>query len=295
MGRADLRVERGVSEDYEKVFLSDPGATAFHHPDFLRASEAIFRGRLEIWWLGDACACPFIVRKKGPYRSASSLGYGCYGGPVGRRERFSEFMGVARDAGFSRIEIVDFRNRLPSEGFRIVDRTAHILTLPDDPDALVSAYSALRRRELRKDIRVERRADPRGFYELHRETFAALRAWVTPEEGILALLGSDIARFYTATAGEETVGALLVLSYGSEAMWWISGRSPRGEGAMTHLLHAAILDAIAEGRRRFNMGGTDAPGPGRFKESMGARPYSYRSLVRETGVLGFLRRIRRGR
>jgi len=294
MTQPGLRVEREVSGDYERVFLSDPGATPFHHPDFLRASEAIFRGRLEIWWLGDRCACPVIVRKKGPYTSASSLGYGCYGGAVGERESFAAFLRLAREADFSRIEFVDFRCRLPSEGFRVVERTAHILPLPDDPEALLFSYSALRRRELRNDIAVERGAEPDEFYELHRQTFASLRMWVTPEEGISALSGSEIARFYAARASGRIAGVLLVLSYGQEAIWWISGRRPDVEGVMTHLLHTAISDAISEGKRYFNMGGTDAPGPARFKESMGARPYPYRSLVREKGVLGLVRRIRRG-
>ncbi|MEO0181062.1 MAG: GNAT family N-acetyltransferase [candidate division WOR-3 bacterium] len=288
-----IRVERGISREYEDLFRSDPGATAFHHPDFLRAYEAIFGGRFEVWWLDDDCACPFVINEKGPYRSASSAGYGCYGGPIGNPERFSEFLRLARARGFSRLEVVDFRNRLPVDGFRVAERTAHIIELPENPDEVTRLYSNSRRRNLRKALRVERSADPSEFYELHSETFRSLRTWVTPEEGITALFGSEIARFYSAYKERELAGVLLVLSWGQEAMWWISGRKPWGEGVMTHLLHAAILDAIAEGRRSFNLGGTDAPGPARFKESMGARPYSYRSLVSERGVFGLLRRIRR--
>jgi len=289
-----LRVESGISEDYERLFLSDPGATVFHHPDFLRASGAIFRGKIEVWWLGDDCACPFVIKRKGPYKSASSMGYGCYGGPVGNSARFPEFMDLARKAGFSRLEMVDFRNRLPDTGFTLKERVAHILELPDSPEELPAIYSNSRRRSLRKEFLVETGADPREFYRLHRETFSSLKAWVTPEKGIIALSGSPVARFYTARRHDEVAGMLLVLSCGPEAMWWISGRKLWAEGVMTHLLHRAIVDAMAEGKRFFNLGGTDAPGPGRFKESLGARPYSYRSLAVEKGPLALARKIRRG-
>lgn len=289
-----LRVESSVSEDYERLFFSDPGATVFHHPDFLRASRAIFRGNLEVWWLGDDCACPFVIKRKGPYKSASSLGYGCYGGPVGNNARFSEFMKLSREAGFSRLEIVDFRNRLPANGFILKERVAHILQLPDSPEKLPALYSSMRRRSLRKEFLVSVGADPQEFYLLHRETFASLKTWVTPEKGIDALLRSSVARFYTARSREGVAGVLLVLSHGPEAMWWISGRKPWEEGVMTHLLHRAMVDAIEEGKSSFNLGGTDAPGPGRFKESLGARPYSYRSLAVEKGTLALVRRIRSG-
>ena len=289
-----IRIEHQVSEDYERLFLADPGATVFHHPDFLRAYEAMFAGRLEIWWLGDDCVCPFIVRKKGPYASASSGGYGCYGGPIGNSERFSDLVRLAREAGFSRLEVVDFRNRLPTAGFRVTEQTAHTLELPDSPDRLPAMYSNLRRRELKKEFRVSPEADPREFYRLHDETFRSLGTWVTPQEGIAMLSASEIARFYTACWDEGVAGVLLVLSWRDEAMWWISGRNPRAEGVMTHLLHRALTDAVSEGRKVFNFGATHQEGPARFKESFGASAYSYRSLVSEKGVFALLRRMMRG-
>ncbi|MEO0248210.1 MAG: GNAT family N-acetyltransferase [candidate division WOR-3 bacterium] len=288
-----FRIETQVSEDYERLFLSDAGATVFHHPDFLRAYEPAFGGKLEIWWLGDDCACPFVVKRKGPYASASSGGYGCYGGPVGKSERFPDFMRLARESGFSRLEMVDFRNRLPSVGFRILKQTAHMLELPDSPDRLLALYSNLRRREIRNEFQVSAGANPSEFYRLHNQTFSSLKTWVTPEEAIVALSGSEIARFYTARIGDEVMGVLLVLSCRDEAMWWISGRKPGAEGVMTHLLHKAISDAISEGRKVFNFGATHAGGPARFKESFAARPYSYRSLVSEKGVFALLRKMRR--
>ncbi len=287
----NLRVDSSVSEDYETLFLSDPGATAFHHPDFLRACEKIFRAKLQIWWFGDDCACPFVIREKGPYRSASSSGYGCYGGPIGNKDRFSDLLETARGAGFSRLEIVDFRNRLPAGGFKVTEHTAHILELPDSPDNLPAAYSTLRRRELKKQFQVSVGSDPFEFYRLHEETFGSQKTWITPLEGISTMLGSSVARFYTARKGEEIAGVLLVLSYGAEAIWWISGRKAKCEGVMTHLIHAAVSDAIVEGRRLFNFGATHAAGPARFKESFGARPYVYRSLVSEKGVFGLVRRL----
>ncbi|MGC8894479.1 MAG: GNAT family N-acetyltransferase [candidate division WOR-3 bacterium] len=289
-----IRFEFNVSEDYGRLFLSDSGATAFHHPDFIRAYPAMFGGKLEIWWLGDDCACPFVIRRKGPYASASSGGYGCYGGPIGNCERFPEFMRLARETGFSRLEFVDFKNRLTATGYRLTGRMAHILELPDSPEALFARYSSLRRRELRKEFRVSPGADPREFYLIHRETFGSLKTWVTPADGIAALSGSEITRFYTATAGDRLAGVLLVLSWQDEAMWWISGRKPWAEGVMTHLLHRAMSDAINEGRGVFNFGGTDADGPARFKESFGAKPYSYRSLFYERGFFGLMRKIRKG-
>ncbi len=289
-----VRIESQVSEDYERLFLADPGATVFHHPDFLRSYEPMFAGRLEIWWLGEDCACPFVVKRKGPYTSASSGGYGCYGGPVGKSERFPDLMRLARESGFSRLEVVDFRNRLPTAGFRVIEQTAHILDLPDSPDRLPSLYSNLRRRELRREFRVSAGADPQEFYRLHDETFRSLRTWVTPQEGIAALSGSEIARFYTAYRDDEVAGVLLVLSWRDEAMWWISGRNPRAGGVMTHLLHRAMTDAVSEGRKVFNFGATHGEGPARFKESFGARPYSYSSLIRENGFFALLRRMRRG-
>lgn len=289
-----LRIEPQVSEDYERLFLADPGASVFHHPDFLRAYEAMFAGRLEIWWLGEDCACPFVVKRKGPYASASSGGYGCYGGPVGNSEGFPDLMRLARESGFSRLEVIDFRNRLPAAGFRVIKQTAHTLELPDSKDRLPAMYSNLRRRELKKEFRISSGADPREFYRLHDETFRSLGTWVTPQEGIAALSGSEIVRFYTAYKDEEVAGVLLVLSWQDEAIWWISGRNPKAEGVMTHLLHRALADAVSEGRKVFNFGATHEEGPARFKESFGARAYLYRSLVNERGIFALLRRMMKG-
>jgi len=289
-----LRREPGVSAAYERLFEADPDATVFHHPDFLRSAPGIFRGRLEMWWLGDSVACPVILNRRLLYTSASSLGYGCYGGPVGDPAGFPEFFAELKGAGLSRIEVVDFRNRLSAPGFVEAGRTAHIIQLPETGEGLRDGYSNLRKRDLKKEVGVEESRDAEGFFRMHRETYKQARVWFTPLEGIRALLKTELARLYMARVGHNPAGGLLVLSWKDSAMWWINGwdRAFESESPMTHLLHRAMSDAVALGRRLFNLGGTDAAGPARFKESLGARPYPYRSLVMEKPWVGRLRRLK---
>ncbi len=290
-----LHREKDIDQAYQRLFERDSGATVFHHPAWLKAARTLFKGDLEIWWLDDRVACPFTVSKKGLYTGVYSGSYGCYGGPIGDQELFEDFLGQVASQGLERIEIVDFSNRISHPDFRRINRTAHMVELPEDPRELGKVYSQLRKRDLKRgDVEVVVGGDVREFFNLHRATYSSAKVWFAPLEGIKAVLDTGLARLYTGLADQKTVAGMLVLIWKDTWMWWINGwdKSYAHISPMTHLLHAAMTDACRAGARFFNMGGTDAKGPGRFKESMGARVREYGSVIKEKPWVRTLRAIK---
>jgi hypothetical protein len=167
-------------------------------------------------------------------------------------------------------------------------------------EALRAAIDGSARRNLRKaemaGVRVCVDNDALDFLEAaHRDNMAQIAGLPKPASFFAAVprvMRANLDyRIYVATIAGNRVAALLVFYYSqfAEYVTPATGAGLREQQPMAAILHRAMCDAAAEGRRIWNWGGTwlTQTGVYRFKRKWGAQEirYGYRTILNDASLL----------
>jgi hypothetical protein len=303
---------------YRQFLDSSPNASIYASLEYRSFLEAIVPGRAEYLLADDGAritgALPMFVHRAAEGTIVNSLPwYGSHGGCVladgaddrTRQALLEEY--VRRVAALEAVSatlillpseeaaIETYRRALrPTvEDFRI----GQVTHLPDGGDApeerladtLQRKTRNLVRKALRQPFACHVRDDDeawRFLYETHAVNLAAIGGRAKPWPHFEALrehMPRDSRRLYVVSDGDRAVAALLLLYYRDtvEYLTPVVDAAYRSRQALSFVIHAAMLDAIREGRRRWNWGGTWPTQQTlmHFKSGWGAAESRYSYLV----------------
>ncbi|MFH0777332.1 MAG: GNAT family N-acetyltransferase [Candidatus Eisenbacteria bacterium] len=323
-------VKNRVDPDKWNSLLSgSPGATVFHTLEWIRALKAAFRGFGTKYLLVEdrsgryVAGLPLVHDRSLLLSRYSSLPFGTYGGPVaveGLETDVSPFLTVALQALTREILPFSFHcvlynaptilERALQSAFpdgRRLRATTHLIDLaPGFQELWDSCFDketrTCARKALRSGLKVEERTTRETASALHRLYRGQAASWRAGRVYPARLLGAIIenmngkARIWTGSRGDRVLCAVLVLYFGDTLMAWLSGQDAEGRNVRaSHLVYAEIIkDACAKGLAIFNFGGSGTlEGVRFFKESFGAREFSYSVLIREPPLFELARKVRR--
>jgi len=177
-------------------------------------------------------------------------------------------------------------------------RIGQIVRLPykHDENALLQSFESRCRRAIRKavknDVKVEVMENwnqdvIEKFYELHLEHMRQVKGLPKPLEFFNNLerffkINKDF-RIYYAIYNEEIIGVLLLFYYKNFVEYYVpvTDAKNRSVNPMNLIVFKAMLDAVKDGFRLWNFGGTwkSQTGVYMFKRSFGAKDYPYYYFV----------------
>jgi hypothetical protein len=301
-----------------------PRATFYHTRPWLDSlADAYPRMRLRCVAAHDgeqlAGYLPFFESARGPFRTAWSLPFGTYGGPVTRgddtlEERmFDFFLSANRGALTLETGWVDFYNAWPHGTGVIEPAVTQLVDLSAGFDAVWrERFDKPRRRRVRRAEeqgvtvrRAQNQDDVRRFVAVYRER---LRDWESgdghPERLFFDLFrraGDGRVRLFVAEHDGMVVGGHLNLYHRRDVIAWYGMASHRGDelNAGTLLYARCMRDACDAGFERYNLGASlGKQSLVAYKASLGGVEYHYR-IVRNrraaARVVAALRNVRGGK
>jgi hypothetical protein len=304
---------------------SHPEAMVYHTPAWLKLAATLTRAEVGyLALLDDHGTCravaPLSLREGAQGTIAnSSPYYGSHGGILAADgEAFStlarELLSFLRDRAVAAANIIEplfaaDPSRYLSLPIAETDRrTGQVKDLAglDGHDALLESLggltrSNLKRKAWRANLRIsgdESQQALKRLFDMHQAEMAAKPDGNAKPWQFFDLVGSSFApglgyRVYQAELEGVVVAALLVLLWRDyvEYITPTSNAEGREHQALTGLIFQAMLDAVGEGRRWFNFGGTWATQHGllAFKNSWGVVNRDYRYYILDLGGLPRLR------
>ncbi|MCW2763665.1 MAG: hypothetical protein JWR85_3866 [Marmoricola sp.] len=183
------------------------------------------------------------------------------------------------------------------------ERIGQFTVFPEDgsPSALIDMFSDPRPRNLRKAVRegvtveATQSAEAMDFlYQTHNENLLAIGGIAKRREffdAIPSSLPQSAWQIYLARIGNEPVAALLVMRFNRTVEYFTPCvvEKHRSSQALSLAIHTAMLDAMRDGYRQWNWGGTwlSQDGVYNFKKKWGATdlPYFYFTRVHDERLL----------
>jgi CelD/BcsL family acetyltransferase involved in cellulose biosynthesis len=255
---------------------------------------------------------PFFEARRGPFRTAWSLPFGTYGGPVGDddacRRLLLAFEHRLRKPGMIDGGWVDFHGCASAPGWEATDCSTHIVDLSGGFDVVWrERFDKPRRRRVRRaeeqGVTVRRGAgsdDVARFVDVYR---ARLEVWDTgpphPDRLFSSLVerGGARVRLYLALHEGAVVGGHLNFYHRDTVIAWcgMTAAHAADTQAGTLLYTTCMREACEAGFTVYNLGAS----LGRrslveYKESLGGRPHAYRTYRRRPLVGRLAAFLRRG-
>jgi hypothetical protein len=297
-------------------FLSDtPGATIYASDGYRRLVEQLCEAGstyLGAWRGRKLEGVLPLMSRSGPHGTiVNSLPFfGSYGGVLAASEAAagalaSAWAEVVKAPGVASATAID--NPFSPAGSALEtwaatdERLAQWTVLPPQdagPEALLASLDGSARRNIRKAEASGVRVEPEGSFawleSVHRDNMAEIGGRSKPSaffSAIPALMreGTDY-KLYTAWAEGRPIAGLLVFLFKGfvEYITPVTATGDRDLQPTAAILARAMTDAISEGRRIWNWGGTwtSQTGVYRFKRKWGAleRRYSYRTVVNDPAL-----------
>lgn len=294
---------------YAEILDGFAQASVYHTPAWLRVWEDL-GADLAFVEVDAETMVPFICRGTGSLRRAYSLPFDTYGGPVtARRGDPVSFEGIIERIASPSVRVADFGAVVASCNGALRPAVSHIVELSGGYDAVARHYSDANRRNIRQAVdhgvrvaAVSQHAVTRDFYRLHLQTVKRHGARPLPRaffEAVYArLVPAGAATFYLAFHQDRVVAGNLVLRHRDRSYDWMWVYDDRVTPlrATNLMLDHAIRDEAARGSRELNLGASpnDHLGSVRFKQSFGARPYTYAVYSHTAPIVAAARRVRLG-
>jgi hypothetical protein len=289
-----LQTNQETKERYAEIYRRSKIASVYQSPEWLAVLESL-KGELVFLEVDSGTIIPFICKGSGKLRRCYSLSFDTYGGPVSGGESRVSFQEVVRALKIPSVRMVDFASNLVDHSNSAVAINAHIIDLTGGEEEVRKGYTKKNREALRqaerRGIRIEKMEDQAlldEFYSLHVHTARRHRTFPHPRS-ILEMIykimrPKNMAAFYMARRDEEAVACNLILRDKKTAYDWLLGYKDdtlklRPTNALIDL---SIRDEIEAGSEMFNLGASPSQHQGivRFKESFGAKRFSYRIFVK---------------
>ena len=300
---------------YASFLASTPGATFYASDVYRRLVERLCGGRstyLGAWRDGALEGVLPLMSSSGAHGTiVNSLPFfGSYGGVLAANEEAAGALAaswaqVARAPGVVSATAID-NPFAPSVSilsqWRATDeRVAQWTVLPPleaGPEALLVGLDGSARRNIKRAESSGVCVEPEGSFawleDIHRENMAEIGGRPKPSDFFTAIPeimreGTDY-RIYTARVEGRPIAGLLVFLFQNfvEYITPVTAPGDRDLQPTAAILARAMSDAVAEGRRIWNWGGTwtSQTGVYRFKRKWGAceRRYSYRTVVNDPAL-----------
>lgn len=249
---------------------------------------------------------PFFYVKRGPLRTAWSMPFGTYGGPVtvsddAYRPLLREYEKVLSRLDVVKVGWIDFNNTGPGGEWSGVSCETHRIDISAGFDALWAEKierqrKKRNRRAERLGVTVRRMQDPEDISRYYAVYSHRLEQWGTedryPQEFFTELLnrGGDAVRLYVAYHEDEFLGGHVNFYFQNMVTAWNGVTSVESN----HLQPATLLymhcvrEACEEGFTVYNLGcSLGKQSLIDFKESLGGVPYQYVQYERKS-LLGKL-------
>lgn len=316
-----IQVRRMTPDDEPAwdYFVQNSGwAQISHTPAWCRLLESLTDGSghhlVACDDAGDICGILPGILMQGPYGNIlNSLPFfGCNGGVMCRelnaaiyKELLQGWQKLARDTRCVASTIISSpftQDRRLYEAFcqydMLDERIGQITALPvgENPaERLLSAYSGVRRRNIRKALKsgVSVKQDNSGeafefCIRTHRENMESIGGTAKPNQFFRELkdrftAGTDY-RLYLGILDEQPVSALLLMYHGRIVEYFTPATTPhtRNLAPQSLVIHRAMSEAAMLGYERWNWGGTWVTQDGvyNFKKKWAAQDIRYRYYVK---------------
>jgi len=305
-----IRTLETFPDELDAIAKESPDATFYHSAAWIRSVAAVysrFSFRCLLAEEGTAVVglLPFFFIKKGPFRSAWSMPFGSYGGPIAqgpdvRGELLRAYGRTLSRGNMIEAGWVDFRNAgpAPGPGWSTETCQTHLIDLRSGFEVLwAGAIDRQRRKRCRQaeraGVSVRRGDSPedlRSYYEIYSRRLAAWgRSDRYPFRLFEELLrrGGQSVRLYAAIHEGRVVGGHVNFYFGSTVTAWNGMTSPEADEvqAATMLYAHCIREACGEGYAVYNLGASlGKQSLIEFKESLSGVPYRYQQYRRRSLV-----------
>ncbi|HEU4364439.1 MAG TPA: GNAT family N-acetyltransferase [Candidatus Krumholzibacteria bacterium] len=284
---------------YAEILEHFAEGSVYHTPAWLRVWEDL-GAELAFVEVDAETMVPFVCKGAGALRRAYSLPFDTYGGPVTARSNGPvSFEGIIERLDSPSVRVADFGAVVASRNGALRPVATHIVDLGGGYDAAARNYTDANRRNIRQAVdhgvrvaAVSQHAVTRDFYRLHLQTVKRHGARPLPmaffESVYARLVSAGAATFYLAFHQDRVVAGNLVLRHRDRSYDWMWVYDDRMAPlrATNLMLDHAIRDEAGRGSRELNLGASpnDRLGSVRFKQSFGARPFTY-AVYTHTGPL----------
>lgn len=284
-------------------------ASVYHTPAWLRVWEDL-GAELAFLEVDDETIVPFVCKGAGALRRAYSLPFDTYGGPVTARSGGPvSFEGIIERIDSPSVRVADFGAVVASCNGALRPMVSHIVDLSGGYAAAERGFTDANRRNIRQALErgvrvaaVSQRSVARDFYRLHARTVRRHGARPLPmaffESVFARLVPAGAATFHLAFHEDRVVAGNLVLRHRDRSYDWMWVYDDRCAPlrATNLMLDHAIRDEAARGSRELNLGASpnERLGSVRFKQSFGARPFTYAVYTHTAPFVAAARRVRLG-
>jgi len=312
---------------YRRFLESSPSASLYASLEFRAFLESIVPGSPEYVIAEDGGditgALPMFIHRASEGTVVNSLPwYGSHGGCVlassgddrTRRALLNEYLRRVESVhALSATLILLPEEEAAIDSYRQVirpdvedHRIGQVTLLPPAPESAETQLETILQRKTRNLVRKALRqsfecavrdddAAWRFLYDTHAENLAAIGGKAKPWTHFVALrerIPGQWRKLYVASEGDRPVAALLLLYYRDtvEYVTPVVDAAYRSRQALSFVIHAAMLDAIRDGRRRWNWGGTwpSQETLMHFKSGWGASSSRYSYLINASNADGRL-------
>jgi len=247
---------------------------------------------------------PYFIVRRGPIRSAWSLPFGTYGGPVAldsesAPDLIDKFANRVSSTGVLKAGWVDYSNLghwSPGAGWSRRVLQTHLIDISGGFEALwQEKFEHQRRKRARRaermGVSVRRTSssrDLRSFYGIYSDRIDQWGSGVRYPQSLFAYLlerGGDSVRLYVAEHEDSIVGGHFNFYFKDTVTAWmgVTTRESNPLQAGTLLYIQCLRDACEEGYRIYNLGGSlNKQSLIDFKESLGGMPYEYCQYTRRS-------------
>ena len=265
---------------------------------------------------------PYSLRKKGPWKMLCQPAFTPYGGPIfiypdgQKRERQYSFELkaselIAKELGeYAELLInchLNLKNTLGFiwEGFEDRKKYTYLLDLEQSEEELFSGFRENIRRQIRKgekSLQVAQTDDYATMGKLLQESFAEQEEDYPIEDAKLYdrigayLKKYNAGEFLAAQDEKGDTHAMLVCVYDKSSAYYLIGGSAlahKNSGAMSLLMHQAILNSKKKGVKAFNFEGSMIPSIEKYLRGFGGELTPYSCLIKnKSSSLKLLRKLK---
>ncbi|UCF78319.1 MAG: GNAT family N-acetyltransferase [Candidatus Eiseniibacteriota bacterium] len=317
-----------TQEKWDRLLESSLGATVFHCREWATVLGATFK-ELSIKYIviedqrgSYVAGMPLAVSRSIVAAKYRSMPFGTYGGPLimkGQEDEAAVFMGASLQGvtrsllpfSFSCVlydtpVVIERALAYVFPGGRREKVSTHLIDLEEGFQRLWDhsfdkETRTCARKAARSGVTVEEDTTHRGAAVLHGLYRKQASFWnpgrIYPERLVSEIVDrmKSRARIWLGVRQGEPVCGVLAFYFGNTLMAWLSGQSEEGRNLRaSHLVYAEMMKHACENNYSvFNFGASGSlQGVRFFKESFGAREYSYSIFTYESGLFRFARRLK---